>query len=215
MAQRRRFSGFLAFFFLLFSSSVLAGGIGREVRTIDKSCAATDLNVKSGALSTQFFAVLSADHPDTWVEYPTEAALDAASPKGFFRKAQIYFQGTSVLLATMEIKSPAKDWVQYPKYYFREDGTLEKIHMDFKRFGAYERSKGMEQQFLVKVLRDRFYGPEGKCIKKSKPRYFNTDNGREMQDVVFTDVPWPLYGRVEKLPFYSLIQSPTPLPTKH
>ncbi len=145
--------------------------------------------------------------PNAWAEYPNEAAMEAAAPKGFFRKALAYFQGPAPVLVSMELKSPAKDWVQYLLYYFREDGTLEKSHLDFRRFGAYEKSKGQDQQFLVKVLRDRFYDDRGKCIKKSSARCFNMGTGAQVRDAVFTDESWPLYPLIEKLPFFSLLQS--------
>lgn len=154
---------------------------------------------------------MSYTQPASWTEYPSEADLQAACSKGCFRKALAYFKGTAPLLVSLEFESPTREWVQNLKYYFREDGTLEKIHSDFKRFGAYEEGKGQDQQFLVKVVRDRFYGTNGKCIQKSSPRCFNTSNGREVKDAVFKDEPWPLYPAVEKLPFYSLIQ-PAPNP---
>lgn len=210
-----RFFWLFVFFCVLFSSASFAKNAGKELKEIQQSCETIDAGFKNNALSPQYFAALSAGQPDLWRKFPTEGDFQAACSKGFFRKAAVYFKGSLPQFISLEFKSPSKEWVHFLKCYFREDGTLEKIHSDFRRFGAYERSKGMEQQFLVKVLRDRFYSQEGKCIKKSAPRFFNTDNGQEVKDVVFTDVSWPSYMRVEKLPFYSLIQPPsTPTPIK-
>ncbi len=68
----------------------------------------------------------------------------------------------------------------------------------------------MEQEFLVRVLRDRFYDSTGKLLKKSAPRFLNMSNGREARDVVFTDEPWTVYLKSEKLPFSNLLDTPTP-----
>ncbi len=198
------------------SSPLLWAGTAKELGQINLSCKAIDSDFKSNALSPRFFAALSYTQPVSWTEYPSETALQTACPKGCFRKASAYFKGPAPVLVSLEFESPTKEWVQNLKYYFREDGTLQKIHSDFRRFGAYEEGKGQEQQFLVKVIRDRFYDNHGKCIKKSSPRCFNTSNGREVKDAVFKDEPWPLYATVEKLPFYALAQpAPAPTPSKN
>ncbi len=191
----------------MFTSAVSAGNIGKELREINQSSTAIDSASKSGALPSRSFAVLSVDQPNAWVEYPTETSMETAAPKGFLRRALVYFQGPSPILVSLELKSPSKDWVQYLRYYFREDGTLEKINIDFRRFGAYEEGKSNDQQFLVKVLRDRFYDPRGKCIKKSKARCFNMSTGAQVRDAVFTDEAWPSYARLDQLPFFPLIQA--------
>jgi hypothetical protein len=214
---RARFAaiGFVVLFLGL-PSPLLWAGTAKELNRINRSCGDTDSSLKSNALSPRFFAALSFTQPVSWTEFPSEAALQAACPKGCFRKAAAYFKGPALVLASLEFKSPSDEWLQNLKYYFREDGTLEKIHSDFRRFGAYEEAKGEDQQFLVKVIRDRYYDPRGKCIKKSSPRCFNTSNGREVRDTVFKDEPWPLYPSADKLPFYGLIQPvPSPTPSKN
>lgn len=208
----------LGFFFLssfLLVSPALSDSLAKKLAEIRESCSDIDFQTKSNALTPRFFAVLSTAQPESWSEYPSEAELQAACIKGFYRKATVYSKGPSIELVSLEAKSPSKEWVQYLKYYFSDDGSLEKIHSDFRRFGAYQRDKGDDQQFLVKVIRERVYGPNGKCIKKSSPRFFNTSTGGEVKDVVFKDEPWPVYPSTGKLPFYGLIQPPgTPAPAK-
>ena len=208
--------GLVALFTLLCcTSTAWAKSSAKESKAIQKSCSAIDSQVKSGALTLRYFAALSAARPDAWAEFPTEAAQQAACSKGFYGKASAYFQGQGPVLAAFELKSPTKEWVHYLHCYYRQDGSLQKIHSDFRRFGAYQKGKGDEQEFLVKVIRDRYYGANGKVIKKSAPRFFNTSTGGEMRDVVFKDVAWPSYPSVEKLPFYGLIQaSPASTPAK-
>lgn len=206
--------GLVGLFTLLFClSTAWAKSSAKESKAIQKAASAIDSQVKSGALTLRYFAALSAAQPDTWAEFPTEAAQQAACAKGYYGKASAYFKGQTPVLAVFDLKSPTKEWVHYFRCYYRDDGTLQKIHSDFRRFGAYQKGKGDEQQFLVKVIRDRYYGAQGKVIKKSAPRFFNTSTGAEVRDVVFKDAAWPLYPTVAKLPFYALMQ-PLPTPIK-
>lgn len=204
------------------ASPSLAKNLSSATFEIDKSCKAMDAILKENKGSPdgapQVFAVVSSDAPQEWKAFPSEADLQEACPKGWYRRALYYRLPQDRVFVSCEFKGPSKEWVQYVKFYYREDGTLEKIHSDYRRFGAYEKSKGMEQQFLVKVLRDRYYDSDGKCIKKTAPRCFNVSNGREFRDVVFTDASWPVFQRVENLPFYAQAYaastvSPTPLST--
>ncbi|HJT23540.1 MAG TPA: hypothetical protein VJ873_03135 [bacterium] len=213
MHKRSWLIGF--FTFLLCFPTAWAKSAGKESKNIQQSCSAIDLDLKNNALSIRYFAALSPAQPNAWTEFHNEVDLQKACSKGFARKASAYFKAQVPVLIEFELKSPTKEWVNYLKCYYRVDGSLEKIHSDFRRFGAYQKGKGDEQQFLVKVIRDRYYDPRGKCIKKSSPRFFNTSTGGELKDVVFKDVAWPLYLSVEKLPFYQLLQaSTTPTPSK-
>ncbi|HEV2355432.1 MAG TPA: hypothetical protein VGR89_14385, partial [Puia sp.] len=130
--------------FLFGLSAGWAKSTSHEVWEIQKSCSAIDSDLKSGALTARYFAVLSSAQPGAWSEFQGEAALRAACSKGFFSKASAYFKGQTPALISFELKSPTKEWVNYLKCYYREDGTLQKIHSDFRRFGAYEKSKDME-----------------------------------------------------------------------
>jgi len=134
-----------------------------------------------------------------------------ASSGGFLRNAKVYLDNTLPVRVDLEMKSPSKEWVLYARYYFREDGTLQKTHSDFRRFGAYEKDKGMEQEFLVKVLRDKYYDSKGKMVKKVSPRFFNMSTMREMKDVVYKDGPWPIYSQVTQLPFYGILNLSDPI----
>ncbi len=213
--MRNRCLGLFLLLFLPLVSPASAESTAKKTGQIRESCSNIDLQIKNNSLVTLYFAVLAGAQPDAWTEFHSLAELEAACSKGFSRKATVYSKDSNILLAALEAKGPAKEWVHYLKYYFRDDGSLEKIHSDFRRFGAYQRDKGDEQQFLVKVIRDRYYDSTGKCIKKSGPRFFNTSTGREMTDVVFKDVSWPVYSNREKLPFYALIQAaPASTPTK-
>jgi hypothetical protein len=204
-------SGLAAIWFLGLLATQVWAGSGLELIQINKSCAEMDKDSKGAqvvSMTTQYFAAISSGATEEWKSFNSEPELQTACPKGCYRQAVVYSLSGGPLLASCEFEAGNKEWVQHLKYYFRPDGSLEKIHSDLRKFGAYEKSKGMEQQFLVKALRDYFYDSEGKCIKKSKTRCFNTSNGREVDDAVFTDVPIPVYKQTTKLPFYSLLLKP-------
>jgi hypothetical protein len=207
---------FLTVTFLLFSApSVFWGGnVFRVVNAANQSCQAIDTSVKSNALPVEYLVEATGEGPSTWRKFESPEDAKKAFPGGSLSNATVYFGGDSPVRVDCETKSPTKEWVQYARYYFREDGTLQKTHSDFRRFGAYEREKGMEQEFLVKVLRDKYYDSKGKMVKKTSPRFFNTSNGREMKDVVFTDGPWPVYSRTKMLPFYDLLLKSADTPEK-
>jgi hypothetical protein len=214
--SRRNQPPFLALLFLFFlCPSVFWGGnIFRVVNAANQSCQAIDASVKSDALSIEYLVEAALGGPATWEKFDNTEDAKKAIPGGYLREATVYFSGDLPVRVDCETKSPTKEWVQYARYYYREDGSLQKTHSDFRRFGAYEKEKGMEQEFLVKVLRDRYYDSNGKMVKKSAPRFFNTSNGREMKDVVFTDGPWPIYAQTKMLPFYDVLLKSAEPPEK-
>jgi hypothetical protein len=214
--SRKNPAPFLTATFLLFSvPSVFWGGsVFRVVNAANQSCQAIDTSVKSKTLSTEYLVEIAWGGPATWEKFDSPEDAKKAVPGGYLSDATVYFSGDLPVRVDCETKSPTKEWVQYARYYFREDGTLQKTHSDFRRFGAYEREKGMEQEFLVKVLRDKYYDSKGKMVKKTSPRFFNTSNGREMKDVVFTDGPWPAYSQTKLLPFYDLLLKSADPPEK-
>ena len=165
-----------------------------------RSCREIDTKLKVGALHGAYWVKGEGENA-AWTSYGSKEAAEKANPKGFWKGAWVYQDEEKVRLVEMEIKTPTKEWIQKISYYFRSDGTLQKAHSDFRTFGAYEKKKGPEHQFLAKVLRDRFYDEKGKCIKRSPPRISDATNHREVRDVVFTDGAWPLYPNTLRLPF--------------
>jgi hypothetical protein len=178
---------------------------------IARSCREIDAKAKAGTLTGIYWAEITGESESHWVSFASKEEAEKAQPKGLWKGAWVYREGDRVQLVEMEIKTPTKEWVQKITYYFRPDGTLQKAHSDFRTFGAYEKKKGPEHQFLAKVLRDRFYDGKGKCIKKSTPRISDATNHRDVRDVVFTDGAWPLYPNVSGLPFMVFSDPKDPL----
>ena len=183
----------------------------REAAAVDHSCQSIDVLVKNKAVSIEYLVETHFAGPGAWEKFGTAEEAEKAATGGNSRNAKVFYKNDLPARVDLELKSPSREWVHYVRYYFREDGTLQKTHSDFRRFGAYEKEKGMEQQFLVKVLRDRYFAATGKCFKKSGARCFNMSNMRELRDVVFTDGPWPIYAQTKALPFYGLLKPHDPL----
>ena len=201
-------------FLLLLVPSVFWGkGVFQIVTKADQSCRAIDVSIKSNALSIEYLVETASDGSSTWKKFDTPEDAQKAASVGYLRNAKIYLNNTLPVRVDLELKSPTKEWVHYVRYYFREDGTLQKSHSDFRRFGAYEKDKGTDQEFLVKVLRDKYYDSMGKMVRKGNPRFFNMSTMREMKEVVYKDGPWPIYPQTKLLPFSGILQ-PSDLPEK-
>jgi hypothetical protein len=216
IASRKNPAPFLTAIFILFSvpSIFWGGNVFRVVNAANRSCKTIDDSVKSNALTMVYLVESTSDGQAAWKKFDSPEDAKKAVPGGYLREATVYLSGDLPVRVDCETKSPTKEWVQYARYYFREDGSLQKTHSDFRRFGAYEKEKGMEQEFLVKVLRDKYYDSGGKMVRKTSPRFFNTSNGREMKDVVFTDGPWPIYAQTKILPFYDVLLKSAEPPEK-
>ncbi len=197
--------------FLFLPPSVFWGmSVYQVVSAANRSCQSIDALVKSNAISIKYLVEVGSGRPATWEEFDAPEGAQKVSASGSFRNAKVYLKNTLPVRVDLELKSPSKEWVHYVRYYYREDGTLEKTHSDFRRFGAYEKDKGMEQEFLVKVLRDKYYDSKGKMVKKVSPRFFNMSNMREVKDVVYADGPWPIYPQATQLPFYGILRLRNP-----
>lgn len=205
-----------AFLLFLVPSVFWGKGVFWVVTKADQSCRAIDASVKSNAVSIEYLVETISDGPATWKKFDTPEDFQKAASVGYLRNAKVYLDNALPVRVDLELKSPSKEWVHYVRYYFREDGSLQKTHSDFRRFGAYEKDKGMDQEFLVKVLRDKYYDSLGKMVRKSSPRFFNMSTMREMKDVVYKDGPWPIYPQITQLPFYGSLQpSDPPKEPKH
>jgi hypothetical protein len=201
-------SGFLApaFFLFLIPSVFWGTSVFQVVTKADQSCRAIDASIKSNAVSIEYLVETASDGPATWTRFDAPEDAQKAASVGYLRNAKVYLNNTLPVRVDLELKSPSKEWVHYVRYYFRQDGTLEKSHSDFRRFGAYEKDKSMDQEFLVKVLRDKYYDSMGKMVRKGSPRFFNMSTMREMKEVVYKDGPWPIYSQTKQLPFYGILQ---------
>ncbi len=206
--SRKKGSGLfaLSLLLILIPSMFWGKGVYQVMAAADRSCRSIDTLVKSNAVSILYVADNASDGKSNWEKFDTLEEAKKAGSGGYSRSAKVYFNNSLVVRVDLELKSPSKEWVHYIRYYFRDDGTLEKSSSDFRRFGAYDQERGMEQEFLVKVLRDKYFDLMGKMVKKGSPRFFNMSTMREMKNVVYTDGPWPIYAKTLQLPFAGILK---------
>ncbi|HEX8136057.1 MAG TPA: hypothetical protein VF544_00560 [Pyrinomonadaceae bacterium] len=129
-----------------------------------------------------------------WQEFQSRRALE---------RAEVYSAATawtnaagSPVVAEFSLSSPSGDWAQYNTYYYRDDGTLAKLHSELRTFMGD----------LV-VIRDRFFDSTGKLLAE-KTRYLDlqTRRPKKAEAGSFQDVPVEAYTRTSDLPFYSLLK---------
>ncbi len=67
-----------------------------------------------------------------WREFKSEVEREEADTGN--DKAKVWAKDGAVALVSYAFQSPSGDWAHYVSYYFREDGTLAKIHAQLNTF---------------------------------------------------------------------------------
>jgi len=131
-----------------------------------------------------------------WREFKSEKERDDAATGD---RANVWTQDGAVVLACYTFQSASGDWAHYVNYYFREDGSLAKIHAQLNTFYGN-----------MTVIRERFYDPKGKLLSSSQ-QFLDLDTQKKKKpgaDGEFIDEPIPVYRTVKALPFYTLLSKP-------
>jgi hypothetical protein len=129
---------------------------------------------------------------DNWREFKTAAELENGEAT-FDESAFVWQKMGKVVAANFTFTSQSGDWAQYVNYYFREDGTLAKIHQRLNTFYGN-----------LSVIREKFYDTRGRLLRTST-RYLNLRSQKPAKSRDFMDEPIPLYLRTRDLPFYKLL----------
>jgi hypothetical protein len=154
----------------------------------------TRRNARAGRLFGDTANYEDADAPARWREFANKRALERAE---VYSAATAWLKPTGELVvASFSLSSPSGDWAQYNDYYYRNDGTLAKLHSELRTFMGD----------LV-VVRDRFYDPNGKLLQE-KTRYLDlqTRKPKKVKEGDFQDIPPELYAKTTALPFYGLLK---------
>jgi hypothetical protein len=188
-------------FFTTYSFGVESLGL---TIAIDQDRQTIDSAVDKGELPFQHFAKDS--NTETWKTHKSKKEMDAYCENRCFEFADVYFRGQSPVFANGVFTSPSQDWINYVHYYFRANGSVEKISSDLRRFGAMEKNQENQEGFLVEVLRDKYFSPDGKCILVTNPKFINLSAKKIIEgEVEFLDGEWPIYTQIQETPFYHLI----------
>jgi len=132
------------------------------------------------------------DKDEMWKEFKSNKEVeDSAS----YSNAALWTKNGKVVAVQCEFSSGSGDWVHYANYYFREDGSLARIHAQLNTFYGD-----------VSVVRDRYYSQDGKLLKSTKrilDLYTQKPKRNKARD--FFDNPVRVYLKVSSLPFHKLL----------
>lgn len=158
---------------------------------------ARQLDAATKSKRGRYFADVASENEQTprWREFKTKREFDKSEA---YTAATVWAKPTGeVLVASFSLSSPSGDWAMYNTYYFREDGTLAKLHSELRTFMGN----------LI-VIRDRLYDPSGKMIQE-KTRYqdLKTRKAKRVNQGDYQDMPIEIYLKATDLPFYKLMKN--------
>jgi|SRR5262249_18308866 len=136
-----------------------------------------------------------------WREFKPKSERDDDYIGSLMGNADVWSKEGAGMLVYCYFQSPSGDWGHQISYYFREDGSLARIHAELGTFFGN-----------MTVIRERFYDSQGKLLRSSqqfldletKKKKRPGENGEE-----FFDHPVPIYRTVKALPFYTLLSKST------
>jgi hypothetical protein len=133
------------------------------------------------------------DKQENWREFKGKAARGETDPDDLDEVAYVWARKGKVVAAEFTFQSESRDWYHFVTYYFREDGTLAKIHSQLNTFYGG-----------VTAIRDQYYGSKGRVLK-STARFLDIQTQKPKKKPNFQDEPTPVYLNVRKLPFFKLL----------
>lgn len=185
----------------------------RQAKDIDGFCKAIDKVLKKLPYRVYVDTGDMIKTADQWKMFKNSAEAQKLCDgnETCYTACTLYYRDHRPVLASFDFSSPSGDWVTYVDYYFRANGTVMKSHCDLRRFGAIAKEdlgKDDEEAFMVKVLEDIYYDPQGNPFHAGPPRYFNMDTKKEVPEPSYMGGEWPDYKKLSDLPFYSIIVDP-------
>jgi hypothetical protein len=130
---------------------------------------------------------------ENWREFKGKVAKGETDPADLDEVAYVWARKGNVVVAGFTFQSESRDWYHFVTYYFREDGTLAKIHSRLNTFYG-----------SVTAIRDQYYGPNGRVLN-STARFLDIQTQKPKKNPNFQDEPTPVYLNVRKLPFFKLL----------
>lgn len=128
-----------------------------------------------------------------WREFKGKVAEGETDPEDLDQVAHVWLRKGKVVAAGFAFQSGSRDWAHFVTYYFREDGTLTKIHSRLNTFYGG-----------VTAIRDKYYRSNGKLLRTTA-RYLDIETQKPKKNPNFQDEPTPVYLSVRTLPFFRLL----------
>jgi hypothetical protein len=131
------------------------------------------------------------DKGEIWKEFKTDKEVEDV---GVYSSASVWTRNGKIAAVQAGFSSPSGDWMHYVNYYFREDGSLARIHAQLNTFYGN-----------VSIVRDRYYSQDGKLLKSTK-RILDLETQKpKRKSADFFDNPVRVYLKVSALPFHKLL----------
>jgi hypothetical protein len=135
-----------------------------------------------------------------WEEFKPRTEEDNDRIGGLLGTADVWTREGAGVLVYCYFQSPSGDWAHQISYYFREDGSLARIHAELGTFYGY-----------MTVIRERFYDTKGRLLSSSQ-QFLDLETKKKKKPgadgVEFIDEPIPVYRTIKALPFYTLLSKP-------
>ena len=162
-----------------------------DVASISVYVKQVDRFIKTNEKRKRIFGEVG-DTQDIWREFKGKVAKDE-TPEDLDQVAYVWTRSGEVLAAAFTFQSGSRDWAHFVTYYFREDGTLAKIHSRLNTFYGN-----------TSAIRDKYYGANGKLLRTTA-RYLDMDTGKPNKHPNFQEEQLPIFLSVRSLPFFNLL----------
>lgn len=167
-----------------------------EIAGIDAYVAKINQFMKVNKSSARIFADVSGsdDNTDRWQEFRNEDEMEKVRTGDNLNTiAFVSTNSGKVNASSFTFTSPSGDWAHLITYYFREDGSLAKIHAELNTFYGN-----------LSVIRDLYFNNRGVLLKNTR-RYLDLKTKKVRKPGEFFDHTVPLYRNVRELPFHKLL----------
>jgi hypothetical protein len=137
------------------------------------------------------FANVGSDNDD-WREIKEKPAKGEHGPEDYYETAYVWTKQNKVVAVVFNLTDASGDWGHFLTYYFRDDGTLAKVHSRLNTFYGD-----------VTRIREQYYGRNGKLLQTTN-HYFDIKTQKPKKNPNFHDQTVPIYLTVRKLPLKTL-----------
>ena len=169
-----------------------------EIASIERYAAELDRFAKRNEKSAQIFADISSattDEKSNWKKFKTaKEREDASTGDNLNEQAEVWKREGKVVATNMTFGSPSGDWAHFVTYYFRDDGSVAKIHGELNTFYGD-----------LRVVSDHYYSQDGKLLK-TKRLFLDLKTKRPKKPGDYQPKKSePVYKKVSELPFFKLL----------
>lgn len=172
-----------------------------DISSIESYCKQLDQFVKNNPNSFRIFANIGSGlrgGEDIWGEFKTEEERNKAdNNENLNDNVVAWLKSGTVIYAECLFQSPSRDWALYVTYYFREDGSLAKLHSVLNTFYGH-----------ISAIRDRYYSPSGNLLRSSAQYFDLGTKKRKKPGKDFQDEHIPEYLNSKNLPCSDLLKAP-------